>query len=94
MSPVTHLHAPGTLTVAVLSDLHAYSKCDDKDKKPSFYCISDPIHETPIGDLFKLIIDNRLTADLLLCGGDLAHAAEPAAIREAWSQVHKIGAAM
>ena len=85
----TQLKTAGVLTVAVVSDLHAYEAGDDK--KPSFYCIHDDINDTPVGGLFRLIDDESLRADVLLCGGDLGDKANPAAIRTAWAHVHEIG---
>lgn len=86
----TQLKTQGVLTVAIVSDLHAYDTCDEK--KPSFYCIQDDIADTPVGALFRLIEEESLSADVLLCGGDLGDKAHPAAIRAAWTRVHEIGA--
>lgn len=87
------LHKAGTLTVAVLSDLHAYEKAEE-DKQPSFYSILSDFETTPVGHLFHLIEKESLKADLLLCGGDLGDKASKAAISEAWKQVHNIGNAL
>lgn len=88
------LRNPTELTVAVVSDLHAYERHDDvrsDEYKPSFYCIQDDPTGTPIGMLDKLITNETLRADVLLCGGDLGDQAHPSAIRHAWAHIHDIG---
>jgi len=78
------------ISVAVLSDLHAYESVDDPDKRPSFYCLSDDINDTPVGALFNLIQKDGLRADIVLCPGDLGDKASPAGIKDAWTRVHEV----
>ena len=82
--------------IAVLSDLHAYS-VSDSDAAPSSLCTTAPddnpaVH--PIAGLKKLISDESLRADLLVCGGDLGHHAAPDGIRYAWQAVSDIGTSL
>jgi predicted phosphodiesterase len=84
---------PHHLTVAVLSDLHAYDN-EDPDNAPSHYCIRDSSNDptkNPIVGLKDYITKNSLSADLLLCPGDIADKANPLAIKQAWSAIHEIG---
>lgn len=86
------MHKPGILTVAVVSDLHAYS--EPIANVPSRLNIAAPedqpnIH--PLAGLSKLITDNDLKADLLLCAGDMGDKANPAATKYAWSKLQEIG---
>lgn len=85
---------PAVLTVAVLSDLHAYEpKTGDGTPKPSHYSIADvgaDAGKSPIAGLKALISREHLVADVLLCPGDLAHQANPVAIDHAWRAVHAI----
>jgi len=83
----------GSLTVAVMSDLHAYDN-DEPDNAPSHYCIRDPFDDpgkSPIAGLTRLIESEHLSAEVLLCPGDIADKANPLAIQHAWKAIHQIG---
>ncbi len=86
---IAKLKVDGELSVAVVSDLHAYEEVGEA--RPSFYCIRDEFEETPLGALLPLFDKEALQADILVCPGDLGDKANPAAIREAWLRVHEIG---
>lgn len=74
-----------TLTIALLSDIHAHSA--EKVRTPSFFDCSIPERDHlrhPGTALKKLINDECLKADLLICGGDLADCANPTALTAVW----------
>lgn len=80
------------MTIAIVSDLHAYEN-EEPDHAPSHYCIRDPGNDStknPIAAFQQLVSNESLSADLLLCPGDLADKANPPAIRQAWLDVNKM----
>lgn len=81
-----------SLTVAVVSDLHAHNS--STDVRPSHLCVTDPedrpqLH--PIAGLLKLIDDQHLEADMLLCAGDFGDKACVEGIKHGWQAVHRLG---
>lgn len=92
------LHKQGVLTLAVVSDLHAYDDPDSPDsRRPSHLCCKSSEAEPgqhPITGLLKLIEDDTLRADMLLIGGDLGDKARPAAIEYAWRKIIELGKAL
>jgi hypothetical protein len=83
-----------TLTVAVLSDLHAY---DEAILPPSHLNIADAEDQPgkhPIAGLLELIQREELVADVVLTPGDLGDRARPAAIQYAWKALHRVGDAL
>ena len=82
------------LRIAVASDLHAYDNCGRRPE-PSHLRISHPEDQPgkhPIAGLVKLIVeDEKLSADLLLCPGDLGDQVEIAGIKYAWEKLHQVG---
>lgn len=79
------------LTVAVISDVHAYEGVEP-DKAPSHCCITDnDAAMNPIAGLKAIIRrESDLVADLLLCPGDIGDKAQPAAIQHTWKELHEI----
>jgi predicted MPP superfamily phosphohydrolase len=85
----------GTLSLAVLSDLHAFDKTIYSSEKdyPSFLDMSisegsDSIQ--PIKALKLLIKNENLKTDVLVCTGDMGDKAHPAAIQYAWNKILEI----
>src|SRR4051812_1281571 len=77
-----------SITVAVLSDLHAYESAGES--APSHLRITDPESEPgkhPIAGLRALIAAESLRADLILCPGDLGDKAHLASLQYAWHAV-------
>src|SRR5947199_10874603 len=77
------------LAVAVLSDLHAYVDAE-ADRAPSHFRVTESpqdIGKNPISALKHLISERGLSAELLLCPGDIGDRANPVAIQYAWRQV-------
>jgi predicted MPP superfamily phosphohydrolase len=84
------------LTVALLSDMHAYAK-DRKgreDEPSHLECsmLEDDAGRHPVVGLEQMIDQEEISADLLLCGGDLGDKADTAGIEYAWRQVQRLGA--
>ncbi len=81
------------LRIAIMSDLHAFT-ADTSSNQPSFYPVSrypvDPLSH-PISALKKLIEEESIHADLLLCPGDMGDKCTPEAITQAWSDLQDIG---
>lgn len=82
--------------IAVASDLHAY---ETDPNEPSHLNITIPENQThvhPISALIKLIKKEgeEISADILLCPGDLGDKAQSSGIQYAWKSIHKIGAAL
>src|SRR4051794_38901144 len=78
-----------SLELAVLSDLHAYEN-STTGGEPSNLRVGDPQDQVglnPIAGLRRLIEEENLTADVLLCPGDLGDRAERAGIQYAWRAV-------
>jgi Calcineurin-like phosphoesterase len=88
---------PATLTIAVASDLHAFSQADDSGARPSHLQIQQseglPGHH-PIAGLLELIRSRGIHADLLLCPGDMGDKATPEAIAYAWKAMHRVKEAL
>src|SRR5437879_3349480 len=93
---------PGTLgtgtslRLAVVNDLHAYDRAilASGASSPSFLEIGsaeDPTTQHPVASLLALITRTPLCADLVLCPGDLGDKSHPAATKQAWDTVHRIG---
>ena len=79
------------MRIAVASDIHAYANADGP--APSHLCIAAPADQPtrhPVSGLKRLIEDEKLTADLLVCPGDLADKAETAALIYTWNELHAI----
>lgn len=85
------------IRVAVISDIHAY----DADQKiaPSHFDVKRPRSQTgrhPISGLVALVKEKgkELTADLLLCPGDIGDKASRRGIEVAWESVHELAGAL
>jgi hypothetical protein len=80
--------------IAIASDLHAYAIDPDK---PSHLNVRDSAvypGQHPITGLIKLINDEKITADALLCPGDMGDKACPEGVTYAWSALHQVKAAL
>lgn len=82
-----------SLKIAVVSDLHAYDTLSNGEEKPSHLCISDPEDKAtlhPITGLHDLIEKRGLSADILMCCGDMGDKARPAGIKYVWDKLHNL----
>lgn len=81
-------------TIAIVSDLHAFCRTNPPNRDPpSHLCITDnedqPTHH-PITGLLALIRRENVTADVLLCAGDMTDKAHPDALSYVWSRLHNL----
>jgi len=87
---------PTTLSLAVLSDIHAYDRPDGSGP-PSYVCTATPHDEyttNPIAGLLRLISDTRLQTDVLICGGDMCDKARPAGVNYVWDKLQVLKQAL
>lgn len=78
------------LRIAVLSDLHVFEGSSDSPKAPSYIGTHDPQNvpeKHPFAGLWSLIDRERLTADLVVCPGDMTDRANPGSLQFAWGQL-------
>jgi predicted MPP superfamily phosphohydrolase len=88
-------HNANSLSIAVLSDLHAFDKTQysEKNKYPSFLDMSigeGRTNEQPISALKDLIESNKLKTDILLCAGDMGDKSNPSYIQYAWTKLQEL----
>ncbi len=79
------------LTIAVLSDIHAYSK--PLETRPSHLPVDAPEdrpRQHPFVSLTSLISDRKLSADVVLCCGDMGDKGDPDGIRFTWGWVNRL----
>jgi len=86
------VNKPSKITIAVASDLHAFVPSDTNKAPPSYLPISGPPDpfQHPIEGLKVLIRDCHLTADLLLCPGDMGDKADQASQYYVWEQLQNL----
>jgi 3',5'-cyclic AMP phosphodiesterase CpdA len=80
------------MRIGVLSDLHAYAG-DPPPLPPSLLNTrlpEDQPAQHPFVGLAQLIGSEKLSADLLVCGGDMGDKANPEGIAWAWQWIHRI----
>lgn len=75
------------LRIAVLSDLHVTNKANYDQ---SWIVFDDADHDAPFSELSKLIQNDNLTADILICCGDISDKAGKQGQRFAWNMIHSI----
>lgn len=87
-----------TITVAVLSDLHFFVRHREVSVDPSLLALrsgTNPLQfadqYNPWTELESLLQKEGLTADLLLCPGDITTWADTDALRVAWGELIKVG---
>ncbi len=81
-----------TIKIAVVSDLHVYSMLKQNEQKPSYLGVESKQdnHLHPINGLKQFVKSNDLSADYLLCAGDLCNKADSAALRFGWEQLQSL----
>jgi len=81
------------ISLLVISDIHASENDLASDNAVSWYSTL-PEYDLPLRNPFfgipKLLKDEGLSADLILCPGDLADCAIPMAQEKAWSRLEKL----
>lgn len=78
------------LTIAVISDLHAF--VDVKNSSNSSLQFGSPAQESrnPLVNLVDYVKQERLTADILVCAGDICNQADPQGFTSAWSKIQEL----
>ncbi|GJH14441.1 hypothetical protein CBA19CS11_36405 [Caballeronia novacaledonica] len=79
------------ITFAVLSDLHAAPKSSDpKGTEVKLYSDGDSfsLHDNPMSSLYELIKHESLTADFVVCPGDMTNRADAGALKFVWERLH------
>src|SRR5579862_358653 len=85
---------PMAFTVAVVSDVHAYTTTPPGSSAPSHLKANDvtkPAAQHPLRALHALIEDQTISADYLICPGDLCDRADTPAAQYAWTELEKLG---
>jgi len=82
------------IRIAIASDLHAHATDDGSPSHLDIRIAESLPNQHPISGLYKLIEEDSLSAQILLCPGDLGHQSSPEAIKYAWEQLHKLGKKM
>ena len=80
------------IKIAVVSDLHVFNGSSSAGG-PSFVGTADPQdspEKHPFRGIQKLIVDEGLTADFLICPGDLSDKADHAALMFAWEKLQRL----
>lgn len=80
------------IKIAVVSDLHVFNGSSSAGG-PSFIGTADTQdspEKHPFRGIQKLIADEGLSADFLICPGDLADRADPAALMFAWEKLQRL----
>lgn len=88
--PIAADAASGRLRALVVSDIHAVP--DNNPTRNSWADMSNA--NNPIAKLPEFLRQSSVTADVVLCPGDLGHHAHPTATTWAWERLHDIGAAV
>jgi predicted phosphodiesterase len=81
------------ITFAILSDLHAAPKSSDpKGTEVKLYSDGDSfgLHDNPLSSLYELISREKLTADFIVCPGDMTNRADGGALRFVWTRLHEL----
>ncbi|MCC4115348.1 metallophosphoesterase [Aromatoleum toluclasticum] len=81
------------VTFALLSDLHAAPRSSDpKGTEVKLYSDGDSFgqHDSPLSSLYELINREGLTADFVICPGDMTNRADGGALKFVWDQLHKL----
>lgn len=78
------------MKIAILTDLHAFSSLKEGAQSPSWLSLREDqsnARVNPFAGLRKLISDEDITADAVLCCGDMGDKGEPDAQQYAWKEV-------
>lgn len=81
------------ISLLVISDIHASDNDLGADDAVSWYStlpVYDSATRNPFRGIAKLLKDEKLSVDLLLCPGDLADRAIPALQEKAWGSLEKL----
>jgi hypothetical protein len=77
----------------ILSDIHACDVDPASSRAPSYvssFNASATARIDPLTDLERLIQDNGLAPDYILCAGDITNRSSPSSFNYAWNRLHKL----
>jgi len=80
-------------TLLVISDIHAFSSRSDDEEVPS-HAKTNPLGPDPFASLLELIGEREMTADVLLCPGDICDQADEQGLVYAWQRLHQVAEAV
>ncbi|MBB5865096.1 metallophosphoesterase [Xanthomonas sp. 3058] len=78
--------------IAVLSDLHFASDEDGSSDTHVILSRQSIPKQDPYGDVLDLIARENLSADIVLCPGDITYQADQSALRSAWAALNEVTA--
>lgn len=83
-----------SLKIVVLSDIHAFDSVETNEQEPSYLDMSaaQSPKTHPFSGLFSLIEENKLSADIVVCAGDLGNKAKPSTIQYTWKYINELKA--
>lgn len=84
------------IRAAVVADIHAYDGNARSNERPSHYDTTAPPAEAahPLRELCRTVKRSGVTADVLLCCGDMGDRADPTGARQCWSELDNLRAAL
>jgi len=87
-------HQVGKLSLLIVSDLHAFDRrLEGESSDPSHLKVGAPDDQpvkNPLAGALKLIDEQDIKADLVVCPGDLGDKARPIGIQFAWDSLEKL----
>lgn len=83
----------GKIKLLVLSDLHVVSKSSEHPRHYAAVDTDGQSGKNALSDLVSLIKSQKITADYILCCGDISNQNDPLALSYAWGKLHQIRAA-
>ncbi|MBX7133231.1 MAG: metallophosphoesterase [Fimbriimonadaceae bacterium] len=81
------------MKLAVISDLHAHEATGPRRSSDAgYYTIGgrETANYHPMESLIEHVRTKRLTADYLLCAGDMGDRGNPVGLRKAWADAHRL----
>lgn len=79
--------------LVVISDIHAFSSRGEGEEEPSYARAAQP-PPNPFTELLALIEERTLTADFLLCPGDICDQADGQGLVYAWEKLDQVAGAL
>lgn len=80
------------IRIAIVSDLHAYSSVKNSNNSLLDFSGSTLGAPNPLADLSAEIEEQKVTADILVCAGDICNQADYGGLERAWQELHSLRA--
>ncbi|WP_083854883.1 metallophosphoesterase family protein [Burkholderia sp. KJ006] len=78
------------IRLAIVSDLHAFASADKARNSVVDLSGSTPGRSNPLSDLIAAASKLNLSADVLVCAGDICNMADFAGLERAWDQLQRL----